>query len=113
MGKVLVKNVADPDQVKRAEREVNLKSRDSRDDIIWILSTTQGRRFLWKVLEQCGVYRNAMTGSSQTFFNLGQQSIGQSLLAEITAASPEAWVQMMKENKPDGWEDNDVKEKAK
>lgn len=105
-----MKNAADRRQVKKAEKEIRLNDRDAEDDIVWVLSTRQGRRFLWKMLEKANVFRNAMTGNSQTFFNLGAQSIGQDLLREITEASPEAYIQMMKENKPEGFAMNEIEE---
>lgn len=107
MAKVLVKNAADRQQVKRAEKEVRFRERNIEDDLLWVLSTTQGRRFLWGLLEKASVFRNAMTGNSQTFFNLGVQSIGQDLLGQITSVDPDAYVKMMRENKPEGFGEAD------
>lgn len=95
----LVKNAADPDQVKRAENRI-INGRDKElDDIRFILSTPQGRRVYWRLLSQFGIFKTSFTGNSTTFFNEGQRNAGLFLLSELNDADPEAYVLMMKESK--------------
>lgn len=97
--KVAVKNAADTDQVKRAkEKELRGKERDN-NDIAWVLSTPQGRRFLWRYLETCHIFSTSFTGSSETFFKEGERNIGLKLLADITECNAESYLLMMKEAK--------------
>ena len=48
-----------------------------------MLGSPDGRRVLWDILSFCGVFQNAMTGNSRTYFNLGRQSVGQYLMVAL------------------------------
>ena len=52
-----------------------------------MLSSPDGKRVLWDILSFCGVFRNAMTGNSKTYFNLGQQSVGQYLMMALNVGN--------------------------
>jgi hypothetical protein len=67
----------------------------------YILSSRQGRRFLWRYLERCGVFKTSFDGTSRTYFNEGERNIGLKLLADVNEANIEAYVTMMKEAKGD------------
>lgn len=73
-----------------AQREV--------EDFKWVVSTEQGRRFLWDLLAFAGVYRSSFTGNSHTFFNEGRRDVGLKVLGMINEHTPEAYVTMLKEN---------------
>ena len=99
MEKVLVKNAADPGQVKEAKQK-ELRGREREvNDVRSILNTREGRRFMWKMLGHCRVFESIWHGSAQIHYNAGMQDVGHFILAEITEASPEAYLLMMKENK--------------
>lgn len=72
------------------------------EDFNFIMSDARGRRFMWRVLEMAGVYRSSFTGNSTTFFNEGMRNIGLMLIGEIHAIAPDAYAQMLKENRRDG-----------
>jgi len=61
------------------------------------LSTKEGRRFVWRLLCDCGVFRSSFTGNSETFFNEGRRSVGLKMLGEIDAHAPEAYALMSAE----------------
>lgn len=49
-----------------------------------ILKTYEGRKLIWRILEQCGVYRVSFTGDAlETAFREGQRSTGLWILTEI------------------------------
>lgn len=49
-----------------------------------LLQTPEGRHLVWRILEQCGVYRSSFTGDpNQTAFLEGQRSIGLWIMSEI------------------------------
>lgn len=95
----LVKNAADKEQVKKAGSKAERIREQELNDIRFLLSREQGRRFLWRYLEICGVYRSSFTGNSQTFFNEGERNVGLKLLDDIMEAAPDAYLVMLKENK--------------
>lgn len=93
-------NAGDEEQV--AERTKKGKSGRDRelDDIRFVLSDKRGRRFYWKKLSDCGVFRTSFTGSSnQTCFNEGQRSVGLILLHDLMEADPEKYLLMTNEHK--------------
>jgi len=68
-------------------------------DLEWVMSDSRGRRVLWRLLEQAGVFRLSYTGEAQsTAFNEGQRNIGLRLLAECLEAAPEKYALMQTEN---------------
>ena len=94
----LVKNAADPEQVKKAkEKEETLDDR-RLNDIREVLNTVRGRRFYWRYLGICGVYRTSLADQHQIFYNEGMRNIGLQLLADVNEAAPEAYLLMLKEN---------------
>jgi len=97
--KVLVRNAADPAQVKEAERKERFGRERELEDVRFILQTLQGRRLIWRYLALCGVFRTSFTGNSHTFFNEGERNIGLKLLADVNEADPESYLKMMKESK--------------
>lgn len=99
MTRARVKNAADEEQVKDARDREKLKLEKDQNDLKWVLSMPQGRRFLYRLLEMCGVYKSSFTGSSETFFLEGQRNIGLKVLAEITGADSELYLTMLREAK--------------
>lgn len=94
-----VKNAADRSQVKEAEKKVRRLRERELNDVRFILSSQEGRRFLWRYLEKCKVFETSFTGNSTTFFNEGMRNVGLMLIADINEAEPEAYLKMMNESK--------------
>lgn len=68
------------------------------DDVRKILKTPEGRRFIWRQLSKCGLFRNSFTlNSNQTGFNEGQRNIGLDLLNDVNEADVAAFAQMQNE----------------
>ena len=74
---------------RRRERELN--------DIKKLLSCVEGRRFIWRIFTEAGLYRNCFTGNSTSFFYQGKQSIAQWLLDEVMSADRNAFAQIQLE----------------
>ncbi len=81
------------DDKRRAQEHRNLAA----EDLKWVLSSKQGRRFMWGLLEQTGVYRSSFTGNSETFFREGQRNVGLGLLALIHEHCPKRYSEMVEE----------------
>jgi hypothetical protein len=75
---------------RRRERELN--------DIRKVLSSSEGRRFCWRVLSESGLYKTSFTGNSQTFFLEGRRSLGLFLLNELMSANATAFASMQQEH---------------
>lgn len=96
----------DPTDIRGQERRQEEGSRKAQlltlqeaEDFKWIMSNKRGRRFVWRLLEQAGVYRTSFTGNSETFFNEGRRSYGLRVLAMIHEHTPEAYAQMLSEKR--------------
>ena len=77
-------------------RAKRLQERE-QGDIRKVLSLPEGRRFVWKLMSDAGVFRSSFTGNSQTFFNEGQRNMGLVILNQVMGAKPEAFTQMQAE----------------
>lgn len=86
------------EQEKRLENE-KLEREILLNDVRHVLSSVQGRRFVWRILDMAGVYRSSFTGNSSTFFNEGARNIGLRVLSDVMDAKPEAFLQMQQEDK--------------
>jgi len=94
-----MKNAANKKEVEQANREEKFSHKQQMADIRLILETEQGRRFIWKYLSKCGVFRSSFTGNSNTFFREGERNIGLQLMEEVMAADADAYIKMAKENR--------------
>ena len=99
------RNTADEGQVQDLSQKEKFRRDREANDMRSLLATIEGRRFLWRLMEKCGIYRESFTGSSETFFLEGKRSIGLFVIAEIIDAEPDAYLLMIKENRK-GDEDN-------
>lgn len=82
------------EQLTKRQKE---QRRQELKDVIFILSSSEGRRFFWRYLTFCGVFRTTFTGNNQTFFKEGERNIGLSLFADMNEAVPEAYAVMQRE----------------
>ena len=63
-----------------------------------LLASPNGRYFIWWMLELTHIFQNAFGESAKrTAFLLGEQNIGQHLLARIASLSPQGWFELEKE----------------
>lgn len=95
----------DPTDIRsqeRAKEEAATRNKLAKDteesDVKWLMKGRQGRRIVWRLLEQAGVFRLSFnTNSMQMAFNEGNRSYGNRLLAIIHASCPELYPVMLKE----------------
>jgi len=96
--KAFVKNAADPEQVMAAKQKVESANDKRLNDVREVLNTVRGRRFFWRYLGVCGVFKTSLANEHQIFYNEGMRNVGLNLLADVNEACPEAYLLMMKEN---------------
>lgn len=76
-----------------------LRKKQHEEDFIWLLSGQRGRRIVWELLSNCGVFRGSFTGNSETFFREGMRAIGLRYLEMVKDVAPESFSDMMQEAK--------------
>lgn len=81
------------------KNDAKLARQVEANDWKWLMSSKQGRRVMWRLIAEAGVYRTSFTGNSETFFKEGKRSFGLFLISEITSHCPEGYVQMMTEER--------------
>lgn len=77
------------------------QSKDTEEsDFKWLMKSKRGRRIVWRVLDQCGVFRMSFnTNAMQMSFNEGNRNTGNRLLSMITNTAPDDFVLMLSESK--------------
>lgn len=104
MKRTLVRNSADPDQVNTATQKEQLRGERERNDLIALMSTAYGRRYIRRVVVDLAgrdrsTYLNGPTGrDSDKDFLEGARNLGLQVLAEVMDACPEQWFLAEKEH---------------
>lgn len=64
-----------------------------------LLATRPGRRYIWGLLESCGIFRTSYsTDPNGMAFAEGRRDVGLRVLADVNAASPEQYLVMLRES---------------
>lgn len=96
-------DIAEQQGARQRGQELRAETQMQRDeDLRFVMSTNSGRRFVWDLLGETGLYQTSFTGNSETFFKEGKRQIGLLLLARITALAPEEYMAMIKEQQNGG-----------
>lgn len=83
---------ADKDALDRIARE------SEESDVRWLMGNKRGRRILWRLLDQAGVFRSSFnTNALSMSFAEGNRNYGLRTLAMIHSLCPEHYSTMIKE----------------
>ena len=96
-GRSLVRNAADPDQVKHAARKERQREQRVGEDVRAVMGTLQGRRLMWELLSRAGIYRSVWDNSARIHYNAGRQDFGHELLGLLTEHDDEGYLLMERE----------------
>lgn len=91
-------NISNPAFVKEQEKKVKTREQREEDDLYSVLNTKQGRRFIWKWLSECGIFRAGFCTPDELMFREGARNVGTKLLAQIMKISPELFKLMQEES---------------
>lgn len=96
----IVKNAADRKQIRHSNRkETDLRNREL-GDLIEVLSSAAGRRLLWRVMNECGIWQDPTDPrGDKTHQAIGRANVGRFILAEICQADHDAWITMQLEHR--------------
>lgn len=94
-------DTSDPKQVNTARKKAARVRREQREVVRELMSTTQGRAWLYQKLEECHIWTPSFVPADpySTAFKEGERNIGARLLADIMDAAPDQYVAMVKEAK--------------
>ena len=88
----------------KADRELRerLVRENEEADIKWLMGNKRGRRIIWRLLDQAGVFRSSFNTNAMTMsFAEGHRNYGLRILALIHSQCPELYPTMMKEQTAD------------
>lgn len=76
---------------------------DDEADLKWLMGSKRGRRIVWRLLDESGVFRLSFnTNAMQMAFAEGNRNFGNRTLAMIHSLCPELYPVMVKEHANDG-----------
>ncbi len=90
-------NAANPEHVSQAKREQADGRERELNDVAFVMSSKEGRRFFDRYQKLCHAHETSFTGNNSTFFNEGERNIGLRMLADVNEACPELYIELMKE----------------
>ena len=90
-------DILDPKRQEKDKKKQNSKRKKELSDWRKVLSLPEGRRIVWRLFGISGLYRDPMTGNSQTFYNIGAQKIGRWIQDEIFEANNQMFAQIQSE----------------
>lgn len=89
----------DPEQIAARQRAAAQKRIErERDDLVAVMSSAEGRRLVWRLLERAGVFRISYSADSDlTIFNEGQRNQGLRLFTDAQEFCPKLYLTMAQE----------------
>jgi len=98
-------NAAEPVQVRKQTRQKAKRDQSSAEFWSDILSTEQGRREIWQILSEAGLFEfragigpNGFPDEKVTWYNLGQKGFAERLYLRWTGMNRDGVMQMLAEN---------------
>lgn len=87
---------------EKTQERVALRNKIELDneeaDLKWLMGSKRGRRIVWRLLDQTGVFRLSFnTNAMQMAFAEGNRNFGNRMLSMIQTVCPELYMQMTKE----------------
>ena len=83
---------------KKSDERIDRQNEES--DIKWLMSSKRGRRLVWRLLEQAGVFRSSFNTNAMTMsFSEGNRNYGLQILNLVHTLCPELYPTMIKEQK--------------
>lgn len=91
------------DSEKAFAQKAKQRQAQRTSDLKWLLNGRRGRRIVYDMLEDAGVFRSSFsTNAMEMAFNEGMRDKGLHLTQFIMQTCPEHWTTMNKENTEDG-----------
>ena len=91
-------NAADRKDIRRREKQAKLDARSRAEVVHSLMSTTQGREWMWDKLATARVFSSTFNGDAlQSAFNEGQRAFGLAMLAEVLSTCPDEFIQAQRE----------------
>ena len=91
-------DASDEEVVKKRKKSAALKAQQNKAVLVSILSTPEGRNWMWSILSDMAVFHTILPDDAlKMSYQLGSRNVGLKLLNEITSTAPQAYIQMLRE----------------
>lgn len=87
------KRQATPEEAKKQIHIRNLELEDLRA----VMSSVEGRRFIWRFLSSTNLFQQSFTGNSETYFREGKRAIGLMLFRDLHESCHSLYLKMESE----------------
>ena|SRR5690348_1121785 len=87
-------DLSDPEGLKRAQAEASLRTDRQRAIELLLLSTPEGREWVWTLLRDTGLW----TDGEMVPFQQGMREVGLQLMRRLARSSPNDFARMFTEN---------------
>ena len=85
-------------QAEAAAAQAAIDRQTEIGDFKWLMTQKRARRYVWRQLEQAGVFQTSFTSDAlQMAFNEGQRNLGLRILGFIHEHAPESYLEMLTE----------------
>lgn len=95
--RALVRNAADPKQVRLAERMEKAREERFQSSLAAVMNTVEGRVVLAALIRRAGVYKSIWSRDSAIHYNAGRQDYGHELMADLVRLDEERFQLMERE----------------
>lgn len=86
-------------EAEKAKRNL-VERQNEESDIRWLMSSKRGRRIVWRLLVQSGLFQSTFTANAMVMaFAEGKRFFGGNMLQTIHSLCPELYPVMVKEQK--------------
>lgn len=80
-------------------RRAQIAAKAEEEDLKWIMANKRGRRIVWGILANAGVFQLSFSTNAMTMaFNEGRRSEGLRMLALLQVHCPDQYQEMTREN---------------
>ena len=91
-------NAADRKAIRQKEKQSRIAEASRQSVLHTVMSTIEGRTFIWDFLASCHIFTTTFTGDALTSaFAEGERNVGQRLLSGIMVVCPDQYIQAMRE----------------
>lgn len=91
-------DASDPEQVAKRQGDSKVREASRIAGLRHLMSSRDGRAWMWGLLTLCHPFQTSFRGNSQTFFLEGEANIGLQVFAEIRKHCMDQYTLMEKEN---------------
>lgn len=96
-------DASDPKAVNNARKKAGRKKASELEVVRTIMSTTQGRAWMYSLLESCFIFGNQFVAGmpDSTAYNCGMSNVGKRIMQDIMKSAPDLYLKMCKEGTVD------------